>query len=89
MALYPISVQLKRNAARHCATLAITQNVFLDETWPRLAQPDAALRNGTLTFIKTNDLTYAITGQHVVQHYRDVVIASGGPSSHSMRTMLN
>jgi hypothetical protein len=63
--------------------------VITGSGWPRLAQPDAALRNGTLTFVKSGGRTYGITCQHVVQHYRDVLAASGEPGSHTMRTMLN
>src|SRR4051812_43281307 len=86
---YPITAALARNPAIHCTTLAIVQNVVTVAGWPQLAQPDAALRNGTLTFVKWGNHTYAITCQHVVQHYRDVLAASGDPGSHTMRTMLN
>ncbi|MGR0188403.1 hypothetical protein [Azospirillum aestuarii] len=89
MASYPIADKLRKNAAIHCATLVITQNLRDEPGWPQLAQPDAALRNGTLTFVKSGGRTYAITCQHVVQHYRDVLTASGNAGSHSMRTMLN
>ena len=86
---YPITESLKRNASIHCMTLAITQNFITGPGWPQAAQPDAALRNGTLTFVKSGGRTYGITCQHVVQHYRDVLIGSGDPGSHTMRTMLN
>jgi len=86
---YPIAEKLHENAAIHCTTLAVTQNVITGSGWPRLAQPDAALRNGTLTFVRSGGRTYGITCQHVVQHYRDVLAASGEPGSHTMRTMLN
>lgn len=86
---YPLADKLKQNAAIHCATLAITQDVKTGIGWPVLAQPDEALRNGTLTFIKFDGRTYGITCQHVVQHYRDVLAASAETGSHTMRTMLN
>ncbi len=86
---YPITEKLKRNASIHCATLVITQDVITGPGWPHAAQPDAALRNGTLTFVKSDGRTYGITCQHVVQHYRDVVASSGNANSHSLRTMLN
>ena len=70
---YPITESLKRNASIHCTTLAITQNLITGPGWPQAAQPDAALRNGTLTFVKSGGRTYGITCQHVVQHYRDVL----------------
>jgi hypothetical protein len=86
---YAIADKLHDNPAKHCATLAITQNVIAGPDWPQLAQPDAALRNSTLTFVKSGGCTYGITCQHVVQHYRNVLAASGDPGSHTMRTMLN
>ncbi len=86
---YPITEKLHRYAAIHCATLVLTQDVITGPGWPHAAQPDAALRNGTLTFVKSGGRTYGITCQHVVQHYRDVVASSGDKNSHSMRTMLN
>ncbi|WP_143027269.1 hypothetical protein [Rhodospira trueperi] len=89
MAQYPIADKLYRNAAIHCATLAITQDVENEAHWPKMAQPNAALRNGTITFVKTNGRTYGITCQHVVKHYRDVVAASGNVGTYSMRTMKN
>lgn len=81
--------QLRDNPAIHCATLAITQNVLTGQGWPKFAEPEAALRNGTLTFVKSAGRTYAITCQHVVQHYRSVLSGSGQEFSHSMRTMIN
>ena len=86
---YPIADQLHQNPAIHCATLAITRNVITGEGWPRFAEPDAALRNGTLTFVKSNGQTYAVTCHHVVEYYRNVCKNSGEEFSHSMRTMLN
>jgi hypothetical protein len=72
---YPITEKLRSNAAVHCTTVAITQNVITGPGWPQLAQPDAALRNGTLTFVKSDGRTYRITCNHVVQHYRKVLAA--------------
>lgn len=89
MAQYPIPDTLLTNPAIHCATLAVTQDVVTGQDWPQLAQPDQALRNGTLTFVMSQGRTFGITCQHVVQHYRDVVAASGIQTSHSMRTMVN
>lgn len=89
MADYPVADQLHKNPAIHCATLAITQNVIIGTEWPKFAEPDAGLRNGTLTFVKSDGRTYAITCQHIIQHYRDVLKSSGREFSHSMRTMLN
>jgi hypothetical protein len=86
---YPITAKLHQKPAKHCATLAVTQNVITSAGWPHFAQPDAALRNGTLTFVKSGGRTFGITCNHVVQHYRKVLAASGEPFSHSMRTMLN
>jgi hypothetical protein len=86
---YPITGKLQKNPAIHCATLVVTQNISTGHGWPQLAQPDAALRNGTLTFVRYGGRTYAITCHHVVQHFREVLAASGDASSHSMRTMLN
>lgn len=86
---YPIAEKLHKNAAIHCVALAVTPNVITGSGWPQLAQPNAALRNGTLTFVKSGGRTYGITCQHVIQHYRDVLAASGNPGSHTMRTMLN
>ncbi|MBR1142673.1 hypothetical protein [Bradyrhizobium sp. AUGA SZCCT0431] len=89
MSEFPIAERLHKNAGIHCATLAVTQNVVIGPGWLQLAQPDAALRNGTLTFVKSGSRTFCITCAHVVQHYRDVLAASGDPHSHTMRTMLN
>ena len=88
MVKYPVPKNLHLNAAIHCATLVVTQDIDTTTSWPQAAQPDAALRNGTLTFVKSEGRTYGITCQHVVQHYRNVLKASGG-KSHSMRTMVN
>lgn len=89
MVSYPVPDNLHNNPVQHCTTLAITQDIIAGSGWPQLAQPDRALRNGTLTFVKSNGRTYAITCQHVVDHYRKVVEASGEDKSHSMRTMIN
>lgn len=89
MTQFPIAGKLGMNAAIHCATLVVTQNVLTSANWPKMAQPDSALRNGTLTFVKSEGRTFGITCHHVVKHYRDVVAASGGEGSYSMRTMLN
>ena len=89
MVQYPIADSLHRNAAIHCATLAVTENLIAGQEWPQIAQPSAALRNGTLTFVKSGGRTYGITCQHVIQHYRSVLAASGEPDSHTMRTMVN
>ncbi|TDQ78440.1 hypothetical protein A8950_3489 [Dongia mobilis] len=88
---YPIPDKLHANPAIHCAALAITRNALEDRKagLPRFAEPEASLRNGTLTFVRSNGRTYAITCQHVVQHYRDMLEQSGQEFSHSMRTMLN
>jgi hypothetical protein len=86
---YPIAEKLHRNAAIHCVTLVVTENINTRSSAPLLAQPDAALRNGTLTIVKSEGRTYGITCQHVIRHYRDVLAASGDPGSHTMRTMLN
>lgn len=89
MPKYPVAEKLIDNAAVHCTTIAITQNVITGAEWPTMAQPNAALRNGTLTFVKSGGCTYGITCNHVVQHYREVLEASSQEFSHSMRTMLN
>lgn len=89
MPQYPVPDSLHTNPVQHCAAMAITQDVITGAGWPQFAQPDQALRNGTLTFVKTQDRTFAITCQHVVDHYRRAVAASGDAASHSMRTMLN
>jgi hypothetical protein len=86
---FAVVAQLESNSAIHCATLAIAQNVVEDGKWPQLARPDAALRNGTLTFVQTGGRTYCITCNHVIQHYRAVLKASGNEYSHALRTMVN
>ncbi len=86
---YPTAEKLQKHSSIHCATLAVTQNVITGPGWPQVAQPDATLRNGTLTFVKSGGRTYGITCQHVVQHYRDVLTGSVEPGTHTMRTMLN
>lgn len=86
---YPIVEQLYQNPGIHCATLAITRNVVSGFGRSQFAEPTATLRNGTLTFARSGGRTYAITCQHVVQHYRDALKESGEEFSHSMRTMLN
>lgn len=67
---YPIAEKLHKNAAIHCVALAVTQNVITGSGWPQLAQPNAALRNGTLTFVKSGVRTYGITCQHGVRSSR-------------------
>jgi hypothetical protein len=87
---YPIHDELKKTAGIHCAALVVTQNwAHMPTGFPVAAQPDSSLRNGTLTFVRSAGRTYGITCQHVVDHYRSVIKASGDPGSHSMRTMLN
>lgn len=88
--VFPIHADLLPDAGSYCATLAVTQNWdFAGPGFPVVARPDAALRNGTLTFVRSRGRTYGITCQHVVDHYRSVLAATGEPGSHSMRTMLN
>lgn len=90
MNTYPICGALAENPSKHCAALVITLNAVNDDNgWPRFSQPSAELRNGTLTFVKSNDRVYGITSWHVIEHFRDQLSLSGDPCSHSMRTMVN
>jgi hypothetical protein len=81
---------LSENPSKHCAALVVTENVLKNiNGWPHFAQPSDDLRNGTLTFIKTNGRVYGITCWHVIQHFREQLSQSGNLHSHSMRTMVN
>lgn len=88
--IFQICDALYENPSKHCAALVVTENVIHDENrWPRFAQPSDELRNGTLTFIKSNKRVYGITCWHVVAHFREQLSKSGNPCSHTMRTMVN
>lgn len=87
---FPICAGLSENPAMHCAALVVAANVLKDKNgWPNFAQPSDELRNGTLTFVKTNGRVYGITCWHVIEHFRKQLSKSGNPYSHSMRTMVN
>ncbi|MBK8536324.1 MAG: hypothetical protein IPL59_15070 [Candidatus Competibacteraceae bacterium] len=88
--IFQICDALYENPSKHCAALVVTENVIHDENgWPRFAQPSDELRNGTLTFIKSNKRVYGIICWHVVDHFRKQLSKSGNPCNHTMRTMVN
>ncbi len=90
MKTYPICDVLHENPSKHCAALVITQNIIKNiNSWPCLAQPSEDLRNGTLTFVKSDARVFGITCWHVIKHFRTQLENSGDPHSHSLITMVN
>ncbi len=87
---YTICEQLYKNPSIHCASLVVTQN-FATTNDGRFdfAKPSDDLRNGTLTFVKSDGKVFGITCWHVIEHYRSQIDKSGNLDSHSMRTMVN
>lgn len=86
---YSLSGQLAENAGVHCACLVITKNMVKDKNgWLRPAQASDSLRNGTITFVKSDNKVYGITCLHVVEHLRELV-EQYGLASHSFYTMVN
>jgi len=86
---YKICDDLDTQGQKHCAALVITKDwIEGPKGMPQLAQPSNALRNGTLTFIRSEGRVYGITCWHVITHYRD--LNKKDPLlTYSMRTMVN
>src|SRR5687767_15087967 len=83
--LFPIASQLEENWSKHCATLAISES-SISTIGLNVTSADEKSRNGTLTFIRSKNITYAITCWHVIEYYRKL-LANGGPESYSLLTM--
>lgn len=87
---FPLCSTLAQNPTKYCAALVVTKNIIEEQgNWPRLAEPSDALRNGTLTFVKSEGRVFGITCWHVIEHFRKKLQESGNQFSHSMRTMVN
>ena len=90
MKLFPLCDVLSENPARYCAALVVTKNIIEGtNSWPRFAEPSHTLRNGTLTFVKSEGRVFGITCWHVIEHFRKQLQISGNAFSHSLRTMVN
>lgn len=61
---FPIADGLYNKGCKHCAALFLIKPVVG-------FRPKAEYRNGTLTFIKYNGLTYGVTCKHVVESLRE------------------
>lgn len=85
---YPIADRLQEDYSRHCSTLAITETFTKGSNGIlQIAHPDEKSRNGTLTFVKSDGKTFAITCWHVIEHFRELKEKSGDEISHSLFTM--
>lgn len=85
---YPITDKLNKNPSRHCATIAVTESLVEGRHGLlQVGQPDEKSRNGTLTFVKSEGKTFAITCWHVIDYYHKLLDDSNDRYSHSLYTM--
>lgn len=84
---YPITDKLYENPSLHCSTLAISESLIQGDRGLQLGHPDEKSRNGTLTFVKSEGKTFAITCWHIIKYFRDLKINSINKNSHSLYTM--
>jgi hypothetical protein len=87
---YKIIGTLAENAAAHCASLGIYENIITENNGnKRLATVLDVLRNGTITFVESNGKCYGITCWHVIESLECFLKQSGNKYSHSLFTMVN
>lgn len=85
---YPIADKLNEDYSRHCSTVAITESLVQDSNGLlQIGHPDENSRNGTLTFVKSEGKTFAITCWHVIKYLRKLKEESKNEYSHSLYTM--
>ena len=85
---YPIANKLDEDPSIHCATLAITESLVKGKNGLlQMGHPDEKSRNGTLTFVKSNGKTFAITCWHVIEYLHKLNDDSDENYSHSLYTM--
>ncbi|MGR3317979.1 MAG: hypothetical protein ACUZ8O_05815 [Candidatus Anammoxibacter sp.] len=64
--MYPITEELNNESCKHCAALFLVK--------PKVGfQPKPEYRNGTITFIEYQGITYGITCKHVVEALRNKI----------------
>lgn len=84
---YAIANKLIENSSIYCSTLAITESIVKNDFGVQLGHPNENSRNGTLTFVKSEGKTFAITCWHVIEYLRKLISKSEVENSYSLYTI--